>query len=167
MTGLSQSAKFRFPDHEMERPDLPDHEMETPVPRLRVWQIAPRQPFQSNIAIPLSLTLLDTQHHALTVEPRLGSGGGFVVDDQLEKSPTSTDRREPTRDRRAESRALIDRVTVESTMIRIALSVHAAEGGEADTLSLPWTESSPHRRREIIQGANEEVGVARGDDHVA
>jgi len=37
--------------------------------------------------------------------------------------------------------------------------VHAAEEGEADTLSLPWTASSPHRRREIIQGANEEVGV--------
>ena len=44
-------------------------------------------------------------------------------------------------------------------MIRIALSVHAAEEEEADTLSLPWTASSPHRRREIIQGANEEVGV--------
>ena len=36
------------------------------------------------------------------IEPRLGSGGRFVVDDQLEKSPTSTDRREPTCDRRAE-----------------------------------------------------------------
>ena len=101
------------------------------------------------------------------IEPRLGSGGGFVVDDQLEKSPTSTDRREPTCDRRAEIRALIDRVTVESTMIRIALSVHAAEEGEADTLSLPWTASSPHRRREIIQGANEEVGVARPMPHGA
>src|SRR5208282_1326689 len=77
------------------------------------------------------------------IEPRLGSGCRFVVDDQLEKSPTSTDRREPTCDRRAEIRALIDRVTVESTMIRIALSVHAAEEGEADTLSLPWTASSP------------------------
>ena len=43
-------------------------------------------------------------------------------------------RREPTCDRRAEIRALIDRVTVESTMIRIALSVHAAEDGEADNL---------------------------------
>ena len=101
------------------------------------------------------------------IEPRPGSGGGFVVDDQLEKSPTSTDRREPTCDRRAEIRALIDRVTVETTMIRIALSVHAAEEGEADTLSLPWTASSPHRRREIIQGANEEVGVARPMPHGA
>ena len=52
-------------------------------------------------------------------------------------------------------------------MIRIALSVHAAEEGEADTLSLPWTASSPHRRREIIQGANEEVGVARPMPHGA
>ena len=34
------------------------------------------------------------------------------------------------------------------------------EEGEADSLSLPWTASSPYRRREIIQGANEEVGVA-------
>ena len=50
---------------------------------------------------------------------------------------------------------------------RIALSVHAAEEGEADTLSLPWTASSPHRRREIIQGANEEVGVARPMPHGA
>ena len=72
-----------------------------------------------------------------------------------------------TRDRRAEIRALIDRVTVETTMIRIALSVPAAEEGEADTLSLPWTASSPHRRREIIQGANEEVGVARPMPHGA
>ena len=52
-------------------------------------------------------------------------------------------------------------------MIRIALSVHAAEDGEADALSLPWTASSPYRRREIIQGANEEVGVARPMPHGA
>ena len=64
-------------------------------------------------------------------------------------------------------RQIVDRVTVETTMIRIALSVHAAEDGEADTLSLPWTASSPHRRREIIQGANEEVGVARPMPHGA
>ena len=52
---------------------------------------------------------------------------------------TTTSMGRLTRDRRAEIRALIDRVTVETTMIRIALSVHAAEEGEADTLSLPWT----------------------------
>ena len=52
-------------------------------------------------------------------------------------------------------------------MIWVALSVHPAEKGEADTLSLPWTASSPHRRREIIQGANEEVGVARPMPHGA
>ena len=78
------------------------------------------------------------------IEPRPGSGGRFVVDDQLEKPPTSTDRREPTCDRRAEIRALIDRVTVESTMIRIALSVHAAEDGEAQPVRQMGGKSPAH-----------------------
>jgi len=101
------------------------------------------------------------------IEPRLGSGARSVDDDQAEKSPPSTDRGELTCDRRAQIRALIDRVAVERTMIRIALSERAAGEGQADTLSLPWTAPSPYRRREIIQGANEEVGIARPMPHGA
>ena len=68
------------------------------------------------------------------IEPRLGSGARSVDDDQAEKSPPSTDRGELTCDRRAQIRALIDRVAVERTMIRIALSERAAGEGQANTL---------------------------------
>ena len=95
------------------------------------------------------------------IEPRLCSRAPTADDDQAEKSPISTDRGNPASDRRAEIRALFDRVTVGQTMIRIALSENAAGEGEAKTLSLRWTAPSPHRRRDIIQGANGDAGVAR------
>ena len=101
------------------------------------------------------------------IEPRLGSGARSVDDNQVEKSPTSTDRGEPACDRRNEIRTLIDRVTVGKTMIRIALSEDAAETEKAKILSVPWTAPSPYRRREIIQGTNNEAGVARPMPHGA
>ena len=95
------------------------------------------------------------------IEPRSGSEAAAAAD-QVERSPISTDRGDPaSSDRRPDIRALIDRVTVGRTMIRIDLSEHAAGGEEADTLSLSWTAPSPYRRREIIQGANGDAGVAR------
>ena len=101
------------------------------------------------------------------IEPGSSSGAGAVDDDQLEKSPLSTDRGDPISDRHAAIRALVDRVTLGRTTIRVALSEHAAADGDAKTISLPWTMPSPYRRREIIQGANEEAGVARPMPHGA
>ena len=95
------------------------------------------------------------------IEPRLSSTAGAVDDDRVDKSPISNDRGDPTPDRRAAIRALIDRVTVGRTTIRIALSENGDGDGEANTSSLPWTAPSPYRRRDIIQGANEEVRVMR------
>ncbi|HZZ24987.1 MAG TPA: recombinase family protein [Roseiarcus sp.] len=95
------------------------------------------------------------------------SGASALDDDQVQKSAISTDRGDSAFDRRAEIRALIDRVTVGRTMIRIALLANADGDGEANTLSLPWTTPSPYRRREIIQGANGEAGVARPMPHGA
>jgi site-specific DNA recombinase len=52
-------------------------------------------------------------------------------------------------------RNLIDRVVIGRATIRIQLS-DLAEGTEsARILTLPWTRPSPHRKREIIQGAND------------
>src|SRR5208337_2368017 len=101
------------------------------------------------------------------IGPRFGSGAHSVDDDQVKKYPTSTDRREPTGDRRAEIHAVIDRVTAGKTMIRITLSEQASGEGDDRIFSLPWTAPSPYRRREIIQGANEEAGVARPMPHGA
>jgi len=52
-------------------------------------------------------------------------------------------------------------------MIRIALSEDAAEAEKAKILSVPWTAPSPNRRREIIQGTNDEARVARPMPHGA
>ncbi len=51
--------------------------------------------------------------------------------------------------------------------LKIALSADAAEAEKAKILSVPWTAPSPYRRREIIQGANNEAGVARPMPHGA
>jgi DNA invertase Pin-like site-specific DNA recombinase len=64
-------------------------------------------------------------------------------------------------DRHVEIRSLIDRVTLERTTIRIALSPDLEEYEEAKVLTIPWTPPSPYRRREIIQGANVESAIAR------
>jgi len=101
------------------------------------------------------------------IEPRLSSTVGAVDDDRLDKSPISTDRGDPISDRRAAIRALIDRVTAGRTTIRITLSENGDGDEEANTLSLPWTAPSRTRRREIIQGANEEISAPRPMPHGA
>ena len=56
---------------------------------------------------------------------------------------------------------LIDRVTIGRETIRIQLS-EVAEGNDcARILTLPWTRPTPFRKREIIQGANDEKTYAR------
>jgi site-specific DNA recombinase len=52
-------------------------------------------------------------------------------------------------------RELIDRVVIGRTTIRIQLSEVAEENDSGRILTLPWTPPSPHRKREIIQGAND------------
>ena len=52
-------------------------------------------------------------------------------------------------------RDLIDRVVIGRATIRIQLSEVAEENDSARILTLPWTRPSPHRKREIIQGAND------------
>jgi DNA invertase Pin-like site-specific DNA recombinase len=58
-------------------------------------------------------------------------------------------------DGQAKMRAAVERVVISRTTIEIEL-VELAEGSAGDNqnrvLSIPWTPSSPHRRREIIQG---------------
>lgn len=54
-------------------------------------------------------------------------------------------------------RALIDWVTIGKTLIRIALSEHAAGEEEAAVLNIPWTAPSPYRRREIIGRVSDEA----------
>ena len=52
-------------------------------------------------------------------------------------------------------RNLIDRVVIGRATIRIQLS-DLAEGPESARIpTLPWTRPSPHRKREILQGAND------------
>jgi hypothetical protein len=55
----------------------------------------------------------------------------------------------------ADIRNVIDRVVISHTTIRIHLSEDAEESDGARILTLPWTRSSPYRRREIIQGADD------------
>jgi site-specific DNA recombinase len=59
-------------------------------------------------------------------------------------------------------RDLIDRVVISRTAVQIHLSSEAGEGeAGARTLTLPWLPPSPHRRREIIQGASNVNASAR------
>ena len=64
-------------------------------------------------------------------------------------------------DHHADIRSFVDRITLERTTIRIALSPDLEEHEEAKTITIPWTPPSPYRRREIIQGANVESAIAR------
>jgi site-specific DNA recombinase len=58
-------------------------------------------------------------------------------------------------------RELIDRVVIGRATIRIQLS-EVAEGTDSTRiLTLPWTRSSPYRKREIIKGANDAKTYAR------
>ena len=61
-------------------------------------------------------------------------------------------------------RAAVERVVISRTTIEIEL-VELAEGTAGDNqnrvLSIPWTPSSPHRRREIIQGESGRSFVMR------
>jgi site-specific DNA recombinase len=52
-------------------------------------------------------------------------------------------------------RNLIDRVVIGRSTIRIQLSEVAEENGSRRILTVPWTRRLPHRKREIIQGAND------------
>ena len=58
-------------------------------------------------------------------------------------------------------RELIDRVVIGRATIRIQLSEVAEENDSARILTLPWTRPSHHRKREIIQGANDTKTYAR------
>jgi site-specific DNA recombinase len=51
-------------------------------------------------------------------------------------------------------RGLIDRVVVGRATIQIQLSEVAEADAGAETLTLPWSPPSPHRKREVIQAAN-------------
>jgi site-specific DNA recombinase len=55
----------------------------------------------------------------------------------------------------ADIRELIDRVVIGPTMIRIQLWEAAERTDSARILTLPWTPPSPHRKREILQEAND------------
>ena len=58
-------------------------------------------------------------------------------------------------------RELIDRVVIGRATIQIQLSEVAEENDSARILTLPWTRPSHHRKREIIQGANDTKTYAR------
>ena len=58
-------------------------------------------------------------------------------------------------------RSLIDRAVIGGATIRIQLSEVAEGTDSARILTLPWTRPSPHRKREIIQGANDAKSYAR------
>jgi hypothetical protein len=58
-------------------------------------------------------------------------------------------------------RNLIDRVVIGRATIRIQLSEVAEGTDSARILTLPWTRPSPHRKREIIQGAKDAKTYAR------
>jgi site-specific DNA recombinase len=58
-------------------------------------------------------------------------------------------------------RSFVDRVTLERSNIRIVWSADIEERGEARTLVLPWTPSSPYRRRDIIQSSSTGSSSAR------
>jgi site-specific DNA recombinase len=61
----------------------------------------------------------------------------------------------------ADIRNLIDRVVISHATIRIQLSEDAEENDGPRILTLPWTRSSPYRKREIIQGADDARIYAR------
>jgi hypothetical protein len=52
-------------------------------------------------------------------------------------------------------RAAIERVVLSRTTIEIELAEGIASEDQNRILIIPWTPPSPHRRREIIQGAGE------------
>ena len=56
---------------------------------------------------------------------------------------------------------LIDGVTIGRTAIQVQLSEAAEAEAGARTLTLPWSPPSPHRKREIIQGASDANAGAR------
>ena len=58
-------------------------------------------------------------------------------------------------------RDLIDRVTIGHTEIQVQLSEAAEAEMDGKTLTLPWTQPSPYRRREIIRGVPDGKTTAR------
>jgi site-specific DNA recombinase len=61
----------------------------------------------------------------------------------------------------ADIRNLIDRVVISRATIRVHLSEVADGNHGARILTLPWTRSSPYRKREILQGADDAKIYAR------
>jgi len=57
--------------------------------------------------------------------------------------------------------AAVERVVVSRTTIEIELAESAAGDDHNRILIIPWTPPSPHRRREIIQGAGEQPSAMR------
>jgi hypothetical protein len=57
--------------------------------------------------------------------------------------------------------SLIDRVTIGRTEIQVQLSEAAEAEAGSRTLTIPWTPPSPYRKREIIQGIDNENASAR------
>ncbi len=92
---------------------------------------------------------------------RAGSKAGPSGCEQAGDNTTSPEGRRAASDRHAEIRSLVDRITLERTTIRVALSPDLEEYEEAKILTIPWTPPSPYRRREIIQGADVESAIAR------
>jgi site-specific DNA recombinase len=61
----------------------------------------------------------------------------------------------------ADLRNLVDRVTIGRTEIQVQLSEAAEAEMDGKTLTLPWTQPSPYRRREIIRGVPDGKTTAR------
>jgi hypothetical protein len=64
-------------------------------------------------------------------------------------------------DSQTDTRGLIDRVVIGRGSIQIQLSEVAEAHAGARILTLPWSPPSSHRKREIIQGANDAKTYAR------
>jgi site-specific DNA recombinase len=64
-------------------------------------------------------------------------------------------------DSQTDTRGLIDRVVIGRASIQIQLSEVAEAHAGARILTLPWSPPSSHRKRELIQGANDAKIYAR------
>jgi hypothetical protein len=61
----------------------------------------------------------------------------------------------------AKMRAAVERVVISRTTIEIELAEATAGDSQNRVLIIPWTPSSPHRRREIIQGEGDQSFAMR------
>jgi site-specific DNA recombinase len=72
-----------------------------------------------------------------------------------------TENADPLPDHHERIRSRIERVTLESAAIRIALARKDSEEQDSDVLTIAWVAPSPYRRREIIQGTSTGSSAAR------